>query len=190
MRIVRYLKNSKIAVVLIVCLLIVQAFTDLALPNYTSQIVDVGIQQSGVEHAATEEMTARTHDLVAMMLPEGDEKTFDAAYAKTDQGTYKLNAQGEKEQAELDRMVSLPLVAIHYSHQVPDLDLDQALQAYQAGAVQKQQILDMLDKAKDRWATWGIPSSTSRPSRPRAPSTSSSATTCPISRCATSCASA
>ncbi len=88
--------------------------------------MDVGIQQSGVEHAATEEMTARTHDLVAMMLPEGDEKTFDAAYAKTDQGTYKLNAQGEKEQAELDRMVSLPLVAIHYSHQVPDLDLDQA----------------------------------------------------------------
>ena len=155
MRIVRYLKNSKIAVVLIVCLLIVQAFTDLALPNYTSQIVDVGIQQSGVEHAATEEMTARTHDLVAMMLPEGDEKTFDAAYAKTDQGTYKLNAQGEKEQAELDRMVSLPLVAIHYSHQVPDLDLDQALQAYQAGAVQKQQILDMLDKAKEQMGDMG-----------------------------------
>ena len=155
MRIVRYLKNSKIAVALIVCLLIVQAFTDLALPNYTSQIVDVGIQQSGVEHAATEEMTARTHDLVAMMLPEGDEKTFDAAYAKTDRGTYKLNAQGEKEQAELDRMVSLPLVAIHYSHQVPDLDLDQALQAYQAGAVQKQQILDMLDKAKEQMGDMG-----------------------------------
>ena len=155
MRIVRYLKNSKIAVVLIVCLLIVQAFTDLALPNYTSQIVDVGIQQSGVEHAATEEMTARTHDLVAMMLPEGDEKTFEAAYDETDQGTYKLNAQGEREQAELDRMVSLPLVAIHYSHQIPDLDLDQALQAYQAGAVQKQQILDMLDKAKEQMGDMG-----------------------------------
>ena len=155
MRIVRYLKNSKIAVALIVCLLIVQAFTDLALPNYTSQIVDVGIQQSGVEHAATEEMTARTHDLVAMMLPEGDEKTFEAAYDETDQGTYKLNAQGEREQAELDRMVSLPLVAIHYSHQVPDLDLDQALQAYQAGAVQKQQILDMLDKAKEQMGDMG-----------------------------------
>ena len=155
MRIVRYLKNSKIAVALIVCLLIVQAFTDLALPNYTSQIVDVGIQQSGVEHAATEEMTARTHDLVAMMLPAGDEKTFEAAYDETDQGTYKLNAQGEREQAELDRMVSLPLVAIHYSHQIPDLDLDQALQAYQAGAVQKQQILDMLDKAKEQMGDMG-----------------------------------
>ena len=90
-----------------------------------------------------------------MMLPEGDEKTFEAAYDETDQGTYKLNAQGEREQAELDRMVSLPLVAIHYSHQIPDLDLDQALQAYQAGAVQKQQILDMLDKAKEQMGDMG-----------------------------------
>ena len=52
-------------------------------------------------------------------------------------------------------MVSLPLVAIHYSHQIPDLDLDQALQAYQAGAVQKQQILDMLDKAKEQMGDMG-----------------------------------
>ena len=52
MRIIRYLKNCKVAVLLIVCLLVVQAFTDLALPHYTSDIVDVGIQQSGVEHAA------------------------------------------------------------------------------------------------------------------------------------------
>lgn len=149
MRIIRFLKNCKIAVVLIVCLLIVQAFTDLALPNYTSQIVDVGIQQSGVEHAATEEMTAKTHDLIAMMLPESDEQTFRDAYDETGD-TYKLNAQGEKEQAELDRMVAMPLVAIHYSHQIPDLDLDQVMQAYDAGAVQKQDILDMLDKAKSQ----------------------------------------
>ncbi|HIW77457.1 MULTISPECIES: ABC transporter ATP-binding protein [Gordonibacter] len=155
MRIVRYLKNSKIAVVLIVCLLIVQAFTDLALPNYTSKIVDVGIQQSGVEHAATEEMTAKTHDLIAMMLPAQDEQTFRDAYTETDNGTYKLNAQGEKEQDELDRMVAMPLVAIHYSHQIPDLDLDQVMQAYQAGAVQKQDILDMLDKAKEQMGDMG-----------------------------------
>ena len=150
MRIIRYLKNCKIAVVLIVCLLIVQAFTDLALPNYTSQIVDVGIQQSGVEHAATDEMTAKTHDEIAMMLPENDEQTFRDAYTESDSGTYTLNDQGKKEQEELDRMVAMPLVAIHYASQIPDLDLDQVMQAYQAGAVQKQDILDMLDKAKEQ----------------------------------------
>ncbi len=155
MRIIRYLKNCKVAVLLIVCLLVVQAFTDLALPHYTSDIVDVGIQQSGVEHAATDEMTAKTHDEIAMMLPVDDEQTFRDAYTETDDGTYKLNDQGTKEQEELDRMVALPLVAIHYSSQIPDLDLGQVMQAYEAGAIDKQKILDMLDEAKQHMGDMG-----------------------------------
>lgn len=155
MRIIRYLKNCKVAVLLIVCLLVVQAFTDLALPHYTSDIVDVGIQQSGVEHAATDEMTAKTHDEIAMMLPVDDEQTFRDAYTETDDGTYKLNDQGKKEQEELDRMVALPLIAIHYSSQIPDLDLDQVMQAYEAGAIDKQKILDMLDEAKQHMGDMG-----------------------------------
>lgn len=155
MRIIRYLKNCKVAVLLIVCLLVVQAFTDLALPHYTSDIVDVGIQQSGVEHAATDEMTAKTHDEIAMMLPVDDEQTFRDAYTETDDGTYKLNDQGKKEQEKLDRMVALPLVAIHYSSQIPDLDLDQVMQAYEAGAIDKQKILDMLDEAKQHMGDMG-----------------------------------
>ena len=155
MRIIRYLKNCKVAVLLIVCLLVVQAFTDLALPHYTSDIVDVGIQQPGVEHAATDEMTAKTHDEIAMMLPVDDEQTFRDAYTETDDGTYKLNDQGKKEQEELDRMVALPLVAIHYSSQIPDLDLGQVMQAYEAGAIDKQKILDMLDEAKQHMGDMG-----------------------------------
>ena len=149
MRIVRYLKNSKLAVVLIVCLLMVQAFTDLALPNLTSQIVDVGIQQSGVEHAATDEMSAATFEEVSMMLPDDEEATFRAAYDKTDAGTYRLNDQGRREQAELDRMVALPLVVVHNADRIPELDLAQVKQAYDQGVIEKQQILDMLDKAKE-----------------------------------------
>nr|WP_229079732.1 ABC transporter ATP-binding protein [Eggerthella lenta] len=149
------MKNCKVAVLLIVCLLVVQAFTDLALPHYTSDIVDVGIQQSGVEHAATDEMTAKTHDEIAMMLPVDDEQTFRDAYTETDDGTYKLNDQGKKEQEELDRMVALPLVAIHYSSQIPDLDLGQVMQAYEAGAIDKQKILDMLDEAKQHMGDMG-----------------------------------
>ena len=48
MRIVAYLKQSKVAVFLIVLLLIVQAFADLSLPRYTSDLVDVGIRQGGI----------------------------------------------------------------------------------------------------------------------------------------------
>ena len=150
MRIVRYLKNAKLAVLLIVLLLVVQAFTDLALPNYTAKIVDVGIQQSGVEHAATEEMTAKTYNAIAMMLPASDEQTFKKAYTESSNGTYQLKDQGEKEQAELDRMVAMPLVAVHFASQIPDFDLDQVMQGYQGGIVAKDQILDMMDKAKSQ----------------------------------------
>ena len=115
----------------------------------------MGIQQSGVEHAATDEMTAKTHDEIAMMLPVDDEQTFRDAYTETDDGTYKLNDQGKKEQEELDRMVALPLVAIHYSSQIPDLDLGQVMQAYEAGAIDKQKILDMLDEAKQHMGDMG-----------------------------------
>ena len=64
MRIAKNLAHHKIAVLLIVVLLAVQAFCDLSLPRYTSDIVDVGIQQSGVEHASASQLSARTHDLV------------------------------------------------------------------------------------------------------------------------------
>ena len=155
MRIIRYLKDCKLAVALVVCLLVAQAAADLALPSYTSKIVDVGIQQSGVEHVAVDEMTARTHDLVAMMLPEGDEQTFRDAYDETPEGTYRLNEQGRKEVDALDRMMALPLVAVHYSERAPDLDLDQALQAYQADTISKDQVIDMLDEAKEKLGAGG-----------------------------------
>lgn len=155
MRIIRYLKNCKLAVALIVCLLVVQAATDLALPNYTSQIVDVGIQQSGVEHAATEEMTAKTHDAVAMLLPENDEQVFRAAYDQTEQGTYKLNDQGRREMDALDKMVSVPLVIAHYADKIPDFDLDQALHAYREGIVTKEQVLSLREQAEEQMGDKG-----------------------------------
>ena len=61
--------------------------------------MDVGIQQSGVEHVATDEMSAATFDEVCMMLPADEEATLRAAYDETDAGTYRLNEQGRREQA-------------------------------------------------------------------------------------------
>lgn len=148
MRIIRFLKDSKIAVLLVILLLIVQAFTDLSLPRYTSHIVDVGIQQSGVEHIALDEMRADTFDSVCMLLPEKDEATVRAAYTETDEGTYKLNETGQKEIEDLDSIMAMPLVSIHYAGQIPDFDLAQLKEAYGAGTVTKDQLLEMVDKAK------------------------------------------
>ena len=113
MRLIRYLRHSLGAVALIFALLIVQAACDLALPNYTSQIVDVGIQQSGIEHAATDELTAETHDEIAAALDGDDAALFDAAYALTDRGTYELTDEGRARRDELDAVVAAPLAAAH-----------------------------------------------------------------------------
>ncbi|HHX57031.1 MAG TPA: ABC transporter ATP-binding protein, partial [Clostridiales bacterium] len=54
LKIIKFLKKSWAYVLLIVALLIVQAMCDLSLPGYTSDIVNIGIQQGGVEEGVPE----------------------------------------------------------------------------------------------------------------------------------------
>ena len=150
MRIMRYLKNSKLAVVLIVCLLMVQAFTDLALPNLTSQIVDVGIQQSGVEHAATDEMSAATFEEVSMIAAR--RRGSHVPRGLRQDGSGHLPPEATREGAS--RRNSTAWSRCHSwscttQTAFPSLDLAQVKQAYDQGVIEKQQILDMLDKAKE-----------------------------------------
>ena len=112
MRIISYLKNSLGAVAIIVVLLIVQAATDLSLPHYTSNIVDVGIQQSGIEHAATDAMSAETFDALCMLGTDEDESTLRSAYSLGDDGLYHLSDAARKDLDALDDVVAFPLVAV------------------------------------------------------------------------------
>ena len=149
MRLIKNFANHKIAVAIVVVLLAVQAFCDLSLPNYTSDIVDVGIQQSGVEHASTDALTERTHDLVAIMESEQNESLFADSYSQRSDGTYELTDFGREHRAELDDAMSMPFVAVHYADQT-GMDLDQLKVAYDAGMVQKPDVQTMLDEAKSQ----------------------------------------
>ena len=111
MRLFKYLSKHMGAVALVLVLLIAQAFCDLMLPNYTSEIVDVGIQQAGVDHASTTELSAATYDSIAAQLGSGGAADlFAASYDETEAGTYALNAYGQAHRAELDEVVARPLV--------------------------------------------------------------------------------
>lgn len=148
MRIIKNLAQHKLVVLLIVVLLCVQAACDLALPNYTSDIVDTGIQQQGVQDVAAEQLTERTHDLVAMMLPESDEQMFADAYAQNEDGTYLLTESGKRDRAALDDAMALPMTVTCYADQIAELDLDQVKAAYDQGMVGKGDIQAMLDRAR------------------------------------------
>lgn len=143
MRIISYLKNSLGAVAIIVVLLIVQAVTDLSLPHYTSNIVDVGIQQSGIEHAAMDAMSAETFDALCALSTDEDESLLRDAYAVGDDGLYHLDDSARKDLDKLDDIVEFPLVAVHYAEQM-GFDLDQLRAAYDAGMVTKDQIQEQL----------------------------------------------
>ena len=144
MRIISYLKNSLGAVAIIVVLLIVQAATDLSLPHYTSNIVDVGIQQSGIEHAATDAMSAETFDALCILSADEDESTLRAAYSLGEDGLYHLSDAARKDLDALDDVVAFPLVAVHYAEQA-GFDLDGLSAAYESGLVTKDRIQEQLD---------------------------------------------
>lgn len=148
MRIIKNLAQHKLVVLIIVVLLCVQAACDLALPNYTSDIVDTGIQQQGVQDVAAEQLTGRTHDLVAMMLPESDEQMFADAYAQNEDGTYSLTESGKRDRAALDDAMALPMTVTCYADQIAELDLDQVKAAYDQGMIGKDDIQAMLDRAR------------------------------------------
>lgn len=149
MRIIKNLAQHKLVVLLIVVLLCVQAACDLALPNYTSDIVDTGIQQQGVQDVAAEQLTGRTHDLVAMMLPEPEEQMFADAYAQNEDGAYALTESGKRDRATLDSAMALPMTVTCYADQIPELDLDQVKAAYDQGMIGKADIQAMLDRARE-----------------------------------------
>ena len=149
MRIIKNLAQHKLVVLLIVVLLCVQAACDLALPNYTSDIVDTGIQQQGVQDVAAEQLTERTHDLVAMMLPESEEQMFADAYAQNEDGTYSLTESGKRDRAALDEAMALPMTVTCYADQIAELDLDRVKAAYDQGMIGKDDIQAMLDRARE-----------------------------------------
>lgn len=148
MRIIRYLKDAKLAVLIIVFLLVIQAFMDLALPRYTSEIVDVGIQQSGVEHVSSNEISKSTFDAVCMLASETDEFTIRDSYVGLESGNYVLSDVSTEEREHLDEIMSLPMVIVHLVSESGEVNIEQALAAYESGQVTKEQVLAEVAEAQ------------------------------------------
>ena len=130
MRLFKYLGKHMGAVALVFMLLIAQAFCDLMLPNYTAEIVDVGIQQAGIDHASTTEMRVETYDALAASLGSGAEADLlRASYELGDAGTYVLTDFGRSHRDELDETIARPLAIIFLD---TDSFVDESLVGQQA----------------------------------------------------------
>lgn len=158
MRIVRYLKQSKAAVALIVALLIVQAFADLSLPRCVSDLVDVGIQQGGVEDAAPEAFRADMFEKTLMLASKENEEFIASSYDFQEDGTYRLNDRGKRERAELDEAIALPFSMAYFAEKASEeglgaaadagFDIEELRNAYEEGLVSKGDVLALADAAR------------------------------------------
>lgn len=111
-RVLKYLRESKLAVALILVLLIVQAYSDLTLPQYTSSIVDIGIQQSGIEDAAATRMRAQTMDDLRLFMTEEERALADAYYRQDADGDYVLQDVDAQDRQSLSEALTMPWVML------------------------------------------------------------------------------
>ena len=97
------------AVIIIIALLFVQAWCDLSLPSYTSDIIDVGIQNSGVEHIVPEKLTNSEFETAQFIMTDDETDVWKGLY-EADGEFYKLKDKSEKELDEADEKLTLPLI--------------------------------------------------------------------------------
>lgn len=106
-KLAKYLKGSVSYLILIVGLLFLQAYCDLALPDYTSKIVNEGIQQKGVEDGVPEKMREETAENLKLFLDEEQQSLLENSYF-IEEGTYVLNELSEEERSELNTVLRIP----------------------------------------------------------------------------------
>ena len=76
----RFLKPYSGSVLMILIVLMVQAYCDLSLPTYTSDIVNVGIQQSGITEKVPDEIAKEDLEHLLLFVPSAQQKTVQEAF--------------------------------------------------------------------------------------------------------------
>ena len=118
-------------IVIVIALLFVQAWCDLSLPAYTSDIIDVGIQNNGVEHVVPESLTEDEFETAQFIMTEDECKTWESLYTLKD-GIYELSKTSEKKLDEVDEQMVLPLI-MNYQMSAMEEDTFKGLIAKQMG---------------------------------------------------------
>ena len=111
--IVYFMKGSGKALAMIALLLILQAFCDLSLPAYTSDILNIGLQQSGIEDGVPETIRKESLTQLELFIPDADIQAVEAAYEESDEnGVRALKADADRKELAsiLERPESLLLM--------------------------------------------------------------------------------
>ena len=106
----KFLKPYAAAVAAIICILVVQAYCDLSLPTYTSDIVNVGIQQGGIDETVPDTISKKDLNHLLLLVPSDRQKIVKNAYTES-VGKYdyngtvmELKASVKEDKKKVDRL--------------------------------------------------------------------------------------
>ena len=175
-KVLKNLKESWLSVIAIILLLIVQAACDLTLPDYTSKIVNVGIQNGGIEEVAPDIIRKNTMD--NLLIFTEDDETILASYeeiskenldekeyeklikeypALENETLYKLKKLNNEEKDNLNSVMAKPLMIVSYlndeemSSQIKEQMISQ-LPEQQKMAISSMELIDIIKQMQPEQA--------------------------------------
>lgn len=112
---IRNMKPYKGLICIMLVLLMVQAWADMSLPQYTSDIIDTGIQNKGVEHILPEKIQDDEYQMAQIFMDNGQKTSWQKAYEKTDaekdgKVIYKRKNLSKEKLDKLDKELLTPVV--------------------------------------------------------------------------------
>ena len=112
LKIIKHLKPFTVSIIAVICLLSIQAVCDLSLPDYMSKIVNVGIQQKGVENAVPDVIRKSELDKLKLFMNENEKKKVDDNYVLLDKNNLSQSELKNdlKDYPQLDKE---PLYKLH-----------------------------------------------------------------------------
>ncbi|MCI6499709.1 ABC transporter ATP-binding protein [Lachnospiraceae bacterium HCP1S3_C3] len=111
--------------ILIIAFLVVQAWCDLALPQYTSDIIDVGIQKSGIEYAMPEGITAEEFETAQTFMTDDEKNIWNDSYKK-DGNTYRINISNKKLEKNSEKL-QMALIMNYSMSSMPEDEFKESL---------------------------------------------------------------
>ena len=145
MKLIKYLKGFLLPMVFLVVILGVRVVAELALPTYTSNIVDKGIQQSGIQDAVPEKISEKSFRELQLFMTDDEIKKVTSKYTK-DGDVYKLDSINEQERSELNDILKNTMTVVSGAKS-ENLDLDKVAEGVKLGLVKKDSLIEQKQKS-------------------------------------------
>mgnify|MGYP000953838902 FL=1 len=144
MKLIKYLKGFLVPMIFLVAILGVRVVAELALPTYTSNIVDKGIQQSGIQDAVPEKISEKSFRELQLFMTDDEIKKVTAKYTK-DGDVYKLDSISDQERSELNDIFKNVMTVVSGAKS-ENLDLDKVAEGVKLGLVKKDSLIEQKNK--------------------------------------------